>query len=67
MKIPTSFLITLFIAVNTVIAGPITTDNSTSKNDDALKDQKIKVFYFHNTRRCETCNAVEDVTTALIV
>ncbi|MCF8226106.1 MAG: nitrophenyl compound nitroreductase subunit ArsF family protein [Bacteroidales bacterium] len=22
----------------------------------------VEVFYFHNTRRCATCNAVEDVT-----
>lgn len=23
----------------------------------------VEVFYFHNTRRCATCNAVEDVTS----
>lgn len=26
------------------------------------KADKIEVYYFHNTRRCATCNAVEDVT-----
>lgn len=24
--------------------------------------EDVKVFYFHNTKRCETCNAVEDET-----
>lgn len=24
--------------------------------------EDIQVFYFHNTKRCETCNAVEDET-----
>ena len=24
--------------------------------------EKVKVYYFHNTRRCMTCNAVEKVT-----
>lgn len=28
----------------------------------ALKPAKIIVYYFHYTRRCATCNAVEDVT-----
>lgn len=32
-------------------------------NDEAAIDKaKVEVYYFHNTRRCATCNAVEDVT-----
>ena len=27
---------------------------------------KVEVYYFHNTRRCATCNAVEDVTKAAL-
>lgn len=26
----------------------------------------VEVYYFHNTRRCATCNAVEDVTRATL-
>jgi cytochrome oxidase Cu insertion factor (SCO1/SenC/PrrC family) len=26
------------------------------------EDEKIEVYYFHFTRRCATCNAVEEVT-----
>lgn len=26
------------------------------------KTEKTKVYYFHNTRRCPTCNAIEKVT-----
>lgn len=29
-------------------------------------NDNIKVYYFHNTRRCATCQAVEDVTKTTI-
>jgi hypothetical protein len=31
------------------------------KNETVISDD-IQVFYFHNTTRCATCNAVEDET-----
>lgn len=31
-------------------------------NDEAKLSEKIEVYYFHFSRRCITCNAVEDVT-----
>lgn len=31
-----------------------------------IKETKVEVYYFHNTRRCATCNAVEDVTKATL-
>ncbi len=33
--------------------------NSATKQDG---DAKIEAYYFHNTRRCMTCNTVEEVT-----
>ncbi|MCF8349234.1 MAG: nitrophenyl compound nitroreductase subunit ArsF family protein [Bacteroidales bacterium] len=36
-----------------------TEDQSTST---VTKTADIEVYYFHNTRRCATCNAVEQVT-----
>ena len=36
------------------------------KNVQEVSTEKVKVYYFHNERRCATCNAVEEVTkTAL--
>jgi thiol-disulfide isomerase/thioredoxin len=47
-----------------------TSENTTEVNlnflQDVLKEKKeipeVKVYYFHATRRCETCLAVENVT-----
>ncbi|MDF1572658.1 MAG: nitrophenyl compound nitroreductase subunit ArsF family protein [Bacteroidales bacterium] len=37
------------------------------KNAATISDQgPVEVFYFHNTRRCATCNAVEDITKAAL-
>jgi hypothetical protein len=37
------------------------------KNTAAISESgPVEVFYFHNTRRCATCNAVEDVTRAVL-
>ena len=30
-------------------------------------DQSVMVYYFHYTRRCATCNAVEDVSRNLVM
>ena len=37
------------------------TSNDKKKTVSAVTD-KVEVFYFHYTRRCLTCNAVEEVT-----
>lgn len=36
----------------------VSPDSSLMQNEDA----ELAVYYFHNTRRCATCNAVEAVT-----
>ena len=41
-----------------------TTDTQTSENQSAafVQSDDIQVYYFHNTKRCATCNAVENET-----
>jgi len=39
--------------------------NTQPKNKQEISlelSEDVRVFYFHNTKRCETCNAVEDET-----
>lgn len=59
---------TLALANNAVIE--IKTNNNASLSDDFAsaipKEAPIKVYYFHSTRRCATCIAVEDVTAKTI-
>ena len=31
-----------------------------------ISAEKIEVYYFHNTRRCATCQAIEDVTKSTL-
>ncbi len=40
------------------------TDNQENKDNEKhlLGIKKLEVYYFHNVRRCATCQAVEDVT-----
>lgn len=57
-------LVLLFIASFSVIMA----ENKTSKQvKTAITASKIELYYFHYTRRCVTCNAVESETKASIV
>ena len=42
----------------------ISCSGQTNKNEDTkvTKSDKVEVYYFHFTRRCMTCQAVEDVS-----
>jgi len=40
--------------------------NKTEKKETTVQSENVEVFYFHYTRRCATCNAVEDVTKEAI-
>ena len=42
------------------------TDNS-EKNTGVSNADEVEVFYFHYTRRCVTCKAVEDVSKEAVV
>jgi len=41
-----------------------TSENQSSENQtsETVISDDIQVYYFHNTKRCATCNAVEDET-----
>ena len=53
-------LATLFLAA----CNAPSSDNQTSENqtDEIVQSDDIQVYYFHNTKRCATCNSVEDET-----
>ncbi|OQX99515.1 MAG: hypothetical protein B6I20_09855 [Bacteroidetes bacterium 4572_117] len=36
--------------------------SDTNKRKSQFGPKKVEVYYFHNARRCATCQAVEDVT-----
>ena len=59
----TLFLFLLFVATSFTSKAQ---ENKQQKNEKEVSIEKVKVYYFHNERRCATCNAVEEVTkTAL--
>ncbi len=37
-------------------------EDYTNKEKNQFESKKLEVYYFHNARRCATCQAVEDVT-----
>ncbi|HAF30700.1 MAG TPA: hypothetical protein DCG75_16785 [Bacteroidales bacterium] len=44
-----------------------TAQDTKKENDETtVKTENVEVFYFHFTRRCATCNAVEDVAKEAI-
>jgi hypothetical protein len=58
-----SFLL-MFVALVLFGCNAPTTDKQTSNNqtsENVISDD-IQIYYFHNTKRCATCNAVEDET-----
>lgn len=56
MKTVKSILISLLI----ISSFTLCTSHTTEKNRDSkVSESKIEVYYFHFTRRCLTCNAVE--------
>lgn len=40
--------------------------NSTDVNSEQVKTSEVNVYYFHYTRRCATCNAVQSVSQEAI-
>ena len=56
----TKKLIVIYLAL---FAGMLTClSQSTESNNTEKKSSKVAMYYFHHTRRCATCNAVERVT-----
>ena len=61
------------VALLTQSCGSTSTDSATSEkevrvenNKNSAKVGEVKAYYFHATRRCATCQAVEDVTKEAI-
>jgi hypothetical protein len=54
----------MFVALILFGCNAPTTDKQTSDNqtDQIVQSDDIQIYYFHNTKRCATCNAVEDET-----
>lgn len=59
MKVLKSSLLFLFAAMSLISCIAPAPENQSSES--VLSDD-IQVYYFHNTKRCATCNAVEDET-----
>ena len=41
-------------------------DEQNVKESREISNSTVEVYYFHNTRRCATCQAVEDVTKSAL-
>ena len=59
MKTLKPTLLILFFALSLFSCKAQTSDNE--KTENAVSED-VQVYYFHNTKRCATCNAVEDET-----
>jgi hypothetical protein len=66
MKKIASFLFVLIFAFTASANNLTQSDNNQAKNDDPQKVDKIEIYYFHGTRRCETCKAVGNVSQTLL-
>jgi len=64
MKTLLPSILIMLLAIALFACNTPTTDNQTSENqtDEIVQSDDIQVYYFHNTKRCATCNAVEDET-----
>jgi hypothetical protein len=59
MKTLKSSLLFLFIATILFSCKTQTAENQAA---ESVASNDVQVYYFHNTKRCATCNAVEDET-----
>ncbi len=55
-------MILMLMAISLPFMACSSSGSETANEATAVKPAKIEVYYFHYTRRCVTCNAVEDVT-----
>ena len=59
MKMLKSSLLILVFVLSIFSCNAQKTDNQKTQN---VKSEDVQVYYFHNTKRCVTCNAVENET-----
>ena len=57
-------ILIMFLALALFACNAPTSEKQTSENQtgEIIQTDDIQVYYFHNTNRCATCNAVEDET-----
>ena len=56
-------LLIMFVAASLFACNTQTTENQTTEN---VLSEDVQVYYFHNTKRCATCNAVENETVVAL-
>lgn len=66
MKAITTVLFGMLISLM-LIACKTQTESTLPESQELSKAEKIEVFYFHYSRRCATCNAVESVAQEAII
>ena len=59
MKMLKSSFLIMFVAMSLFSCNAQTSENQ--KTENAISED-VQVYYFHNTKRCATCNAVENET-----
>ena len=59
MKISTPTVLLMFVAMTLFACKANTPQN---QETEAVISDDVQVYYFHNTKRCATCNAVEEET-----
>jgi len=59
MKILRSLLLIIFVAASLFACNAQTAEN---QKTESVLSEDVQVYYFHNTKRCATCNAVENET-----
>ena len=64
MKTLKPSILIMFAALSLFGCKAPASENQTKANQTAetVQSDDIQVYYFHNTKRCATCNAVEDET-----
>lgn len=63
MKMLISSFLIMFVAMSLF---PCNAQTSENQNNENAISEDVQVYYFHNTKRCATCNAVEDETRAAL-
>lgn len=62
---PSEMFFLFFVALSLNISCSAQTDTN-NETAEVKQGDNVEVYYFHSTRRCETCKAVEDVSKTSI-
>lgn len=59
-------LLVLLFAFNAIACNNTQSNNNLTSDESSVKTKKVKIYYFHGTRRCATCKAVGSVSQELV-